>query len=194
MSMKRAAVGIWLVALVAAPAATAWSWENTIVFDPLCIADYCPECPQPLADSIPEQECRKCIDRNMRAISFDSKTQTQKLDKAFVGLWRTNAGLTVAVKQNSLGFLGQVTHVPEKLKNHYPVAGATVVRARSSAGGKYHGALLAPNGTWIAADFTVSGKTMVSEHRGGKKVEWHKTIQVNYPDPSAMGRPGDTIR
>ena len=178
--------GVCLSAILMLAASPAWPQSNQIVLDPLCMADFCPGCPQPLDMGRADDDCRACVNRNLTRISFCAKSQKQVLDKDFVGLWRAKSGLTMAVKQNSQGFWGQLTYVPQKLSGYYPVLGVEIIRAQPVAQGRYKGSLLVPSGKWVDAEFAVSGKEMVSSHPGGKSVRWRKTIAVHFPNPAAM--------
>ncbi len=187
--MKAVRLKIFCAGLSAAlmlASSPAWPQSNQIVLDPLCMADFCPGCPQPLDMGLADNDCRACVNRNLIKVSFCAKSQKKVLDKDLVGLWRAKSGLTMAVKQNSQGFWGQLTYVPEKLSGYYPLLGVEIIRAQPVAQSKYKGSLLAPSGKWVDAEFAVSGQEMVSNHPGGKSVQWRKTIAVHLPNPAAM--------
>lgn len=188
-------VCLCLMTLMLVMTSQAWSQSSQVIMDPLCVAEYCPGCHQPLDMAYADGNCRRCVNSNLTKIFSCAKNQKQALDKAFVGLWRTPAGLIMAVKQNPQGFWGVLEYVPEKLLKHYQVLGMEVIKAHKTSAKRYEGTLLAPSGRWIEASFNVSGDKMISDHPGGKSIHWRKTIRVHTPnnaamEPGGLGNPG----
>lgn len=151
---------------------------------PYCTARLCPECPQPLDLEVASPQCRKCLDAKLQEINQCSQEQpSPALDQAFIGVWRSSAGLRMRVVQIGREFTATLIWAPDKLRKRYPQDGVKVLEAKPDLPGRYIGRLLAPNGQWIEAVYILGQKDhMESVHPGDQKVNWRRVVELKLPD------------
>jgi hypothetical protein len=163
--------------------------QSRIRLSPRCIADNCPQCPQPLDPALVDDSCRNCRDENFNAIARCGQLDFPgPLDLELVGLWRSKSGLSMLVIETTEGYQGRAHNIPEKLRKYYPNQNGLIMKAIRAGPGRCEGELWAPPGKWIAARFVTDQKMMISHHPKDNKVRWFKIVQIPHQNPGPEKR------